>query len=192
MESVDVFLAALGLIVVLELGDKTQLATISLASRHPWPPVLGGAMAGLLTVTAIGTAVGGILASALQSWLVAIRIGGGILFIAFGVWSYLRPEEEEPAAETRGPFLTAFLLNFVAELGDKTQLAVIFLAATSAAPLSVGAGAGLGLCLVAATSVFIGSALGRVLKAKWMRIVSTGLFLAAGVFLIAEALLGGA
>jgi putative Ca2+/H+ antiporter (TMEM165/GDT1 family) len=56
------FAGALGLIIVLELGDKTQLATISLASRNPWPAVFFGAANGLVFMTAIGTAVGVLLA----------------------------------------------------------------------------------------------------------------------------------
>ena len=186
VEGVLPFLSALGLILVLELGDKTQLATISLAARHPWAPVLGGAVCGLLVVTAIGAAIGGLLAVYLDAWSAAIRIGGGILFIAFGLWTYFRPERGEPAREGRGPFATAFALNFVAELGDKTQIAVVLLAASQAAPVSVFAGAGLGLATISVASVGIGIGLARVLEARWLRIASTVLFIAAGVLLILE------
>ena len=190
VESFDLFAAALGLILVLELGDKTQLATISLATRRPWPAVLAGAVTGLVAVTAIGAAVGGLLSTTLGGWLPALKIGGGLLFITFGVWSYLRPDEEEaPEEDPRGPFFAAFALNFVAELGDKTQLAVIVLAATSAAPVSVFAGASLGLAGIAVTSVLIGRTLARVLQARWLRLASTALFVAAGIFLLVEAVL---
>lgn len=191
MEGPEAFAAALGLILVLELGDKTQLATISLATRHPWPPVLLGASAGLVLVTGIGAAIGGLLAEYLGPWLSAIQVGGGVLFIAFGLWTHLRGDEEAKASrEDRGPFLTAFGLNFVAELGDKTQLAVIVLAATNAAPVSTFAGAALALTAIAATSVAIGAGLAKVLQARWLRIASTALFVAAGVILIVEAVLG--
>jgi len=191
VEGPEAFAAALGLILVLELGDKTQLATISLATRHPWPPVLLGAAAGLVLVTGIGAAIGGVLAGYLGPWLSAIQVGGGILFIAFGLWTYFRGDEEETSEEGRGPFLTAFALNFVAELGDKTQLAVIVLAATNAAPVSTFAGAALALTAIAATSVVIGAGLAKALQARWLRIASTALFVAAGVILIVEAVLGG-
>ncbi len=192
MEGLLPFATTLGLILLLELGDKTQLATISLATRHPWAPVLAGAIAGLATVTAIGAALGGALAAYLASWLMAIRVGGGILFIAFGAWSYLRPEREgAPTEDGRGAFNSAFALNFVAELGDKTQLAVIVLAATYQAPVSVFLGGSLGLAIIASTSVAIGAALAKIIQAKWLQVASTILFIAVGVALIAEAFLGG-
>lgn len=191
MEGLEAFAAALGLILVLELGDKTQLATISLATRHPWPPVLLGSASGLVLVTGIGAAIGGFLAEYLGPWLPAIQVGGGVLFIAFGLWTYVRGDEAaKTSREDRGPFLTAFGLNFVAELGDKTQLAVIVLAATNAAPVSTFAGAALALTAIAATSVAIGAGLAKVLQARWLRIASTALFMAAGVILIVEAVLG--
>jgi len=184
------FGTALGLVLVLELGDKTQLATISLATRHPWAPVLAGAVAGLTALTALGAILGGILAACLESWLTAIKIGGGILFIVFGLWSYLHHDEAEPAEESaRGAFASAFALNFIAELGDKTQLAVIVLAAAYAAPASVFVGGSVGLAIITMMSIAIGAALARVIRAKWLQQVSTILFIAVGVVLIVEALL---
>lgn len=183
------FAAALGLVMLLELGDKTQLATISLAARHPWAPVFAGASAALLLVTAISVAIGAAIAAYMGSWLVAVKVGGGLLFIAFGIWTYLRPEEEIEANEERGALTTAFTLNLVAELGDKTQLAVIVLAATSSAPVSVFMGASVALVLITALSVLIGTGLARVLRREWLRLVSTGLFIVAGILLIVEAVL---
>jgi len=190
VESLAAFGAALGLVLLLELGDKTQLATISLASRHPWPPILAGAVAGLLVVTAIGAAIGGILAATLVPWLGAIQVGGGVLFVTFGVWTYLHVEGETEPRQARGAFAAALVLNVVAELGDKTQLATIVLAATYAAPVSVFAGAGLALTIIAVSSVVIGTGLARVLEARWIRLASTVGFIAAGVVLILEAVLG--
>lgn len=196
MEGLAVFAASLVLVTLLEIGDKTQLVTISLATRYPWTPILAGAIAGLLATTAVGAAIGGVLATALTTWITAIQIGGGILFLALGTWTLLqrvarRKSGEEtiatPRAE-RGAFAEAFAVNFVAEFGDKTQIAVIVLAATNNAPLSVFAGAGLGLALVAVSSVLIGMGLAKVLKRTWLDLVSAALFLSAGVLLILEAL----
>lgn len=150
---------------------------------------------GLIAATAIGAAIGGLVATTLSSWLTPIKIGGGILFIAIGVWTiaqglrrHFRPEAEEPSPdETRGAFVEALSFNFLAEFGDKTQIAVILLAASLDAPVSVFLGASLGLCLVAVSSVLIGAALARVLTEKWLRVISTVLFIAAGVLLIVEA-----
>ena len=194
MEGALPFATALGLIALLELGDKTQLVTISLATRHPWKDVLAGAVLGLVAATAIGAAVGGVLAAALGAWLTYIKIAGGILFIGIGVWTvvqavrhHYRDEDQATVNEKRSAFATAASFNFLAEFGDKTQIAVIILAATYDAPVSVFLGGSAGLALIAVSSVVIGVGLAHVLSEKWLRLVSTVLFVVAGVLLIIEA-----
>ena len=123
-------------------------------------------------------------------WLGAIQIGGGVLFVTFGVWTYFHVEGETEPRRARGAFEAALVLNLVAELGDKTNLATIVLAATYAAPVSVFAGAGVALTIIAVSSVVIGTGLARVLEARWIRLASTVGFIAAGVVLILEAVLG--
>lgn len=194
MEDLAAFAAALGLVALLELGDKTQLVTISLATKHPWRGVLAGAVVGLVAATAVGAAVGGILAAALGAWLTYIKIGGGVLFILIGVWTvvqalrhHFREEPEEGVKEKRSAFATAASFNFLAEFGDKTQIAVIILAASYDAPVSVFLGGSAGLGLVALVSVLIGAGLARVLSERWLRLISTVLFIVAGALLIVEA-----
>ena len=196
MEGLVAFVSALGLIALLELGDKTQLVTISLATKHPWREVLAGAALGLIAATAIGAAVGGLLAATLGAWLTYIKIGGGVLFILIGVWTvvqalrhHFREEPQEVVKEKRSAFITALSFNFLAEFGDKTQIAVIILAATYDAPVSVFLGGSAGLSLIAVSSVVIGAGLARVLSEKWLRLISTALFILAGVLLIVEAFL---
>lgn len=195
VEGITIFIEALLLIAALEIGDKTQLVTISLASRHPWALVLAGAVAGLVAATAIGAAIGGLLAASLGPWLTYIKIGGGVLFIFLGVWTVVqglrhhwKSEEEDASPKSkRGAFGEAFSLNFLAEFGDKTQIAVIILAASYGAPISVFLGAGLGLAAIAVMSVVIGVGLAKILSEKRLRIMSTVLFIVAGVLLILEA-----
>ncbi len=196
MEGIAPFVAALGFIALLELGDKTQLVTISLATRYPWADVLAGSVLGLTAATAVGAAVGGLLATTLGAWLTYIKIGGGILFIAIGVWTvvqalrhHFREEPEEPVKEKRSGFATALSFNFLAEFGDKTQIAVIILAATYDAPVSVFLGGSTGLAVIAVSSVVIGAGLSRVLSERWLRLLSTVLFIVAGALLILEAFL---
>ncbi len=194
MEGVVAFVAALGLVALLELGDKTQLVTISLATEHPWREVLAGAVMGLVAATAVGAAVGGILAATLGAWLTYLKIGGGILFILIGVWTvvqalrhHFQEEPEGRVKEKRSAFATAASFNFLAEFGDKTQIAVIILAASYDAPVSVFLGGSTGLSLIAVLSVVIGAGLARVLSERWLRLISTVLFIAAGILLIVEA-----
>ncbi len=194
MEGLIAFGATLGLIALLEIGDKTQLVTISLATRHPWPKVLAGAAVGLTTATAIGAAVGGVLAATLGAWLQVLKVAGGILFIFLGIWTVAqairrhRQVEEAPVPPgARGVFAETAGFLFLAEFGDKTQIAVIILAATYAAPFSVFAAASTAETLVAVTSVVIGAGLSKLLTKRWLEMVSTGLFIAAGVLLILQA-----
>lgn len=195
MESLLAFGTALGLVAFLEIGDKTQLVTISLATRYPWAPVLAGAIVGLVAATAVGAAIGGLLATTLAPWLPLVKVAGGILFIALGIRTIVqalrqdaKAPEERISKRIRGAFTRTAAFLFLAEFGDKTQLAVIILAATSAAPVSVFAGASLAIALVAVTSVLIGAGLSKVVAAPWVERVSAVLFLAAGVLLILEAL----
>ncbi|HYY47975.1 MAG TPA: TMEM165/GDT1 family protein [Thermoplasmata archaeon] len=197
MESLLAFGAALGLIAFLELGDKTQLATISLATRRPPMAVLGGAATGLTAATSIGAAIGGLMTAALTGWLSVIRIAGGFLFVALGLWTTfraLRGRRDEPETKpshpgNRNAFVEAAGLLFLAEIGDKTQIAVIILAATYAAPISIFAGASLAETLIAVTSVMIGKGLARALASKSLELVGAGLFLIAGVWLVVDTLL---
>ncbi len=189
MEGLLPFSAALGLVLLLELGDKTQLATISLVTRHPWVPVWAGASLGLVLVTAMGAALGAALAFYLTAWMVAIRVGGGVVFIAFGLVTLLRREAEAEISTRRSAFTEALTFNLLAELGDKTQLAVIVLAATAVAPVSVFLGASLALVLMVTLSVVIGTTLAKFLRKDWLRFIASGLFVAVGVYLILESFL---
>ena len=117
------------------------------------------------------------------------------MFIGLGTWSVIqawrnrdRPAEEEIPVVARHPLWLTAVFLFLAEFGDKTQIAVIVLAASTAAPVSVFAGASLAESLVAVTSVFIGAGLAKALAVRWIQVASTALFLIAGVLLILEAL----
>lgn len=190
MEGTVAFAAAFGLIALLEIGDKTQFTTISLAARHPWPTVLLGGALGLVVVTAIGAALGAALAGFFETWLWLIKVAGGAFSIAYGVWTYRHPakEEAERPREKENAFVEAFSLNFVAELGDKTQIAVILLTATMEAPISVFLGGSVALVLIAVTSVVVGATIAKYFDERWTRIVASILFVATGLWLIADGL----
>src|SRR5437867_1426006 len=131
MEGIAPFAAAFLLISVMELGDKTQFLVISLSTKHRPLPVAAGAFVGETAVTAIGVAIG--LAIATTVPILYVRLLSGALFIGFGAWS-LRPtaeaKEAEPEETPRSPFFKALGLAFLAELGDKTMIAVIGLSGT--------------------------------------------------------------
>lgn len=189
MESLLAFWLAFGGAFLSELGDKSQLLTISLASKWKPRPVFAGVLTGIWIITAIGVAIGAVLLLLVPIFWV--QIGGGVLFLAFGVWSYVRANatEVESAPPPRNVFLSSLSLSLLAEFGDKTQLYVIFLTASQEAPISVFLGAALAHVCLTLAAVILGRGLQRKLDPRWLRLVSSGLFVIVGIVVLAEALL---
>ncbi|OGS51450.1 MAG: hypothetical protein A3K65_06375 [Euryarchaeota archaeon RBG_16_68_12] len=193
MEGLSAFAATFVLVGLLELGDKTQLLLISLATKHRPLPIIAGAALGETAVTAIGVGVGAAIVAVVP--VVALKLASGALFIGIGLWNLLAKEKEATAESegrvARNPFLATLGLAFLAELGDKTMLAVIALSGSLAAPVSVFAGASLALLTIAVVSVALGRVLKRYITARWLRVVSATLFIGAGVLTIVEAVWPG-
>jgi putative Ca2+/H+ antiporter (TMEM165/GDT1 family) len=158
---------AFGLIALAELGDKTQLVCMILATRHPYGPVLLGAVLAFAVLNGLGVLFGATLAAWLPEWVTAAVVA--ILFAAFGVKTLYQVgaetvEVEEPS--NRGVLFSTFVLIFVAELGDKTQLAV--------------AGT-LGLAAISALGVLAGRTVLQRLPLPLLHAVSGALFLLLAV-----------
>ncbi|MFL5312400.1 MAG: TMEM165/GDT1 family protein [Myxococcales bacterium] len=168
------------LVAVSELGDKTQLLALSLAARFRRPWVV---MAGILTATIANHT----LASLVGSWVaerVPERVMAGALaaiFIAFALWT-LRPDTlEEGGAQSRfGPYLSTVVLFFLAEMGDKTQLATVALAAQFHSVVLVTIGTTLGMLASDGVAVLLGDRLADRLPMTWVRRVAAALFVAFG------------
>lgn len=171
------FLASFGLIFVAELGDKTQLASVLLATRYPWYRVFAGVAAAFVVLNLAAVAVGQVLfATVPERW---ILLASAALFAFFGVSSFLG-KSEDPGRVNRAsgsPVLASFLVILLAELGDKTQLATASLAAQHSAPVEVFAGSTLALWLVSLLGVATGAKLLRYLPVVWIHRVAGGLFL---------------
>jgi putative Ca2+/H+ antiporter (TMEM165/GDT1 family) len=145
------------LIAAAEIGDKSQLVCMTLASRHrPWPILLGAVIAfGFLNTLAV------VFGAAIANWLprYAVAAGVAVLFAAFGVHA-LRIDDDGDGGDVKeksghGIFFTTFVLLIVAEFGDKTQLAVVALSST-ALPAAVWLGATLALTATSALGVLAG------------------------------------
>ena len=179
-------LSAFVLISLTELGDKTMIAVFTLASKHPRWEVFAGAMLALLTLTAIGVAVGEVLFLIVPSWVVSATAGA--VFIAFGVLTLLRPEKEDDDIKEPkrwGGLLAAFGLVALMELGDRSQISVITLAAESGEALMVFIGAALGFMWLTALGAYFGQAIGERVPRRYIRLGSGLVFIAFGiVFLI--------
>lgn len=169
------------LVAVSEMGDKTQLLAFTLASRfrRPWP-VMGGIVVATLANHALASSLGAWLSAYLQPRLLA-----GILtvtFIGFGLWTLRADDPDEDAARNArwGPFWTSAILFFLAEMGDKTQLATVALGADFHSSFLVTLGTTLGMTVTDGLAVFLGERLAHRVQARWLRIAAALLFFAFG------------
>jgi Ca2+/H+ antiporter, TMEM165/GDT1 family len=184
---VQSLLAALGLVFVAELGDKTQLVALGFGARHRLAPVLTGVVIAYMATNLVSVVVGGLLGATLPTR--AIGLGGGVLFLGFAAWTLLTDDEDEDGeAEATGTGDRSVVLSvatamFVAELGDKTMLATATLAAQGN-PVLVWIGATIGIILAGALGVLVGRWFGARLPERVTRIGSAVLFAVFGLALI--------
>jgi putative Ca2+/H+ antiporter (TMEM165/GDT1 family) len=175
------------IIFLAELGDKTQLACMTLSARFRGLPVFLGATAAFALLNVLAVVFGGALTSWIPEKILIIVVA--LLFAFFGIQSLRASNEEEEENDDaaskggRSALVTAFLMIFLAELGDKTQIAVAGIAAT-APPIPVWIGATLGLSLSAALAVIVGQKLLQRIPLRTVHKVS-GIFflLLAGITL---------
>jgi putative Ca2+/H+ antiporter (TMEM165/GDT1 family) len=182
---VESLLAALGLVFVAELGDKTQLVALGFGARHRLAPVLAGVTIAYMATNLLSVLVGGLLGATLPTR--AIGLGGGVLFLGFAAWTLWRGGEDDDGenvtAGDRSVVLSVAAAMFVAELGDKTMLATATLAAQGN-PVLVWIGATIGIILSGALGVVLGRVFGARLPERATRIGSAVLFAVFGVALI--------
>lgn len=187
----EAFFTSTAVVALAEIGDKTQLLAIVLATRfrRPWP-VVGGILAATLAnhflAALIGAEAAGVLAA---PWFrVAIALG----FIAMGLWTLvpdkLDDTEDAPRAGARGAFLTTLIAFFLVEMGDKTQVATIMLGARFHDALTVTAGTTLGMMLANVPAVFLGQEVIRRVPLGLVRAIAAALFVAIGAWLLAQSL----
>ena len=182
-------LASFGIILLAELGDKTQLAVISLSSKRKSKSMFTGALLAFAVVDGVSALVGGAIATLIPIFWVGI--GAGVAFIAFAVYTFIFERDEKP--ETSNRLLTvasSFSLVALMELGDKTQLASISLAAEYQAPVLVFIGVMLAFVVLAGLGVILGMAISKYVPLRYVRIGSGLLFIVFGVMFIWSAVNG--
>lgn len=167
-----------GVIFLAELGDKSQIVCMTLAARHRHWPVLIGAVAAFVILNSLAVVFG----VGLALWIPERVLAGvvAILFAVFGVIALRAREEDEDAPQRswshHGIVLTTFSMIFLAEMGDKTQLAVAGLAVTMP-PVAVWAGATLALALTSALGIWVGRRLLQVMPLHRLHQLSGVIFL---------------
>ena len=169
------------LVAVSEMGDKTQLLALSLAARFRRPWVV---LAGVFTATIANHALASLLGSWISEHVPPRAMAGGlaVIFVGFALWT-LRPDtlEEGGTPPRFGPYLTTTVLFFLAEMGDKTQLATMALAAEFHSVVLVTIGTTLGMLASDGLAVALGDRLADRLPMTWIRRTAAALFLAFGV-----------
>lgn len=180
MESIVV---STGVVALAEMGDKTQLLAFILAARfkRPLPIILGILCATLLNhglAGALGTWITSISGPEVLRWVL------GLSFIGMAIWTLIPDkieEEETQIAKQFGVFGATFITFFLAEMGDKTQIATIALAAHYAAPVMVVAGTTLGMLIADVPAVFVGNKFAEKIPMKLVHTIAAGIFAVMGV-----------
>lgn len=184
----EALLTSTVVVALAEMGDKTQLLAFSLAARYrkPWT-VMAGIFVATVLNHGLAASAGGWVAAHVGAKLMAWILG--ISFIAFGIWTLVPDTLEEKERPQRfGPFLTTTVLFFLAEIGDKTQLATIALGARFVDPVQVTMGTTLGMLLADGLAVGVGSTLPDKIPLVWLRRVAAALFLILGIVTLVGAL----
>lgn len=168
------------LVALAEMGDKTQLLSFVLAAKlkKPWPIILGiffATLANHFLAGWVGAWLATLVAPATMKWIIAIS------FFVFGAWA-LVPDKFDATREYSGRsvFVTTLIAFFLVEMGDKTQLATVALAAKYPSLVAVVMGTTLGMLIANAPAVWLGEALAHRVNMKVMRWIAAGLFAVLG------------
>jgi putative Ca2+/H+ antiporter (TMEM165/GDT1 family) len=184
----EAFFVSTGIVALAEMGDKTQLLSLLLAARfrRPLPIILGILVATLLNHAGAG---------ALGSWLTAVagkdvlRWLLGLSFLAMAAWMLIPDELDDVDAKPArfGVFGATVLAFFLAEMGDKTQIATIALAAKYSAFYQVVSGTTLGMMIANAPAVLLGSRIMQVVSLKLVHGIAAVIFAVLGVLTLINA-----
>jgi Ca2+/H+ antiporter, TMEM165/GDT1 family len=169
------------LVAASEMGDKTQLLALSLAARYrrPWL-VMGGILVATLANHLLAASVGTWVSAHVPARVLATVLA--LLFVAFGIWALVPDSAPGEGRPTRwGPFVTTAVLFFLCEMGDKTQLATVALAAQFQAILPVTLGTTLGMMAADGLAVVLGDQFAAHVQARWIRWVAAALFFGFGI-----------
>jgi putative Ca2+/H+ antiporter (TMEM165/GDT1 family) len=184
------FLASLVLILLAEMGDKTQLIALSFATKYKPAKVIIGITIGTLLCHLLSVVIGRNLSVFIPMHYLKLAIG--LSFIGFGLWTLKGDTYGEKDSKKRfsfAPILTVATAFFLAELGDKTQLATISLAAQYESFCGVWLGSTLGMVIADGIAIIIGYIMGKNLHAKAIEYISAGIFVIFGIIITVGAVM---
>ncbi len=178
-----------GVVALAEMGDKTQLLAFILAARFkkPVPIILGILLATLVNhglAGVFGAWITSVVSPEVMRWVL------GLSFIGMAVWTLIPDkieEEETQIAQKLGVFGATLVTFFLAEMGDKTQIATVALAAHYGAPLLVVIGTTLGMLIADVPAVFVGNKFADKIPMKLVHSIAAGIFAVMGVLTLLKA-----
>jgi putative Ca2+/H+ antiporter (TMEM165/GDT1 family) len=187
---VDAFVLSFGVILLAELGDKSQLMALAFAARYPAWTVLTAVTVATLIVHAFSVLVGSAAALALPTNV--INVVAGLAFFVFAAWTLRgdqlgEREQSRTARSTRWAMLSIGTAFFLAELGDKTMLATITLATTEE-PIGTWLGSTAGMVAADALAIGVGALLGARLPERAIKLFAAASFVVFGALLILQGL----
>jgi putative Ca2+/H+ antiporter (TMEM165/GDT1 family) len=184
--SMEAILVSIGAVALAEMGDKTQLLAFILASRYQKPvPIILGILAATIFNHGLAGALGAWITSVISPEVLRWILAGS--FVAMAAWILVPDKADDLNAESKkamklfGVFGLTFVTFFLAEMGDKTQIATVALAANYGSALLVVIGTTIGMLIADVPAVFIGDKLSGKLPLKWLRIASAVVFLGVGL-----------
>jgi putative Ca2+/H+ antiporter (TMEM165/GDT1 family) len=184
----SLFISA-GIVALAEIGDKTQLLAFILAARFKKPvPIIAGILVATLVNHGLAGALGAWITSVVSPGIMKWALGGS--FIGMALWTLIPDKienEETRVAKQLGVFGATLVTFFLAEMGDKTQIATIALAAHYGTPLLVIAGTTLGMLIADVPAVFIGNNFAARIPMKLVHSIAAGIFAVMGILTFVQA-----
>lgn len=184
-EAFEAFLVSTGVVALAEIGDKTQLLAIVLAARYRQAlPII----AGILVATLANHALAALFGTAVAAWLGAetMRWVLGLGFIAMAAWALIpdRVDDGPQAASRAGAFLATLVAFFLVEIGDKTQIATVGLAARFDDVVTVTLGTTLGMMIANVPAVLLGDVAAKAIPLNIVRPIAAAVFVVLGLLVL--------
>lgn len=179
----EALLISTGVVALAEIGDKTQLLAFILAARFKKPlPIILGILAATVVNHGLAGALGAWVTSALTPEVLRWVLGAS--FIGMAIWTLIPDkieEEETQVAQKLGVFGATLVTFFLAEMGDKTQIATVAMAAQFATPVLVVIGTTLGMLIADVPAVFVGDKFANRIPMKLVHSIAAGIFAVLGI-----------
>jgi putative Ca2+/H+ antiporter (TMEM165/GDT1 family) len=187
--SAEAFAVSTGVVALGEIGDKTQLLALILAARYRAPrPIIAGILVATLANHSAAAALGAWLARVIEP--TAMRWGLGLSFLAVALWMLVPDRAADDADHSHSSHASIFWITtvafFLAEMGDKTQIATVMLAARFNDLIAVTAGTTLGMMMANVPAVLLGERIVRKVPVQWVHRAAALAFVAIGVAILAD------